>query len=100
MHMADALISPAVGGTLWAVSGGLIAFCAPWWIRYGAPLNNALAHRSSALPGQAVGLMGRLLPSSEAEHVLWMFSRPAVQTMPCRPHNARTRSKGLRNVAP
>ena len=28
MHMADALISPAVGGTLWAVSGGLIAFCA------------------------------------------------------------------------
>ncbi len=28
MHMADALISPAVGGTLWLVSGGLIAFCA------------------------------------------------------------------------
>lgn len=28
MHMADALISPAVGGTLWAVSGGLIALCA------------------------------------------------------------------------
>jgi cobalt/nickel transport system permease protein len=28
MHMADALISPAVGGTLWIVSGGLIAFCA------------------------------------------------------------------------
>ena len=28
MHMADALVSPAVGGTLWAVSGGLIAFCA------------------------------------------------------------------------
>jgi len=28
MHMADALISPAVGGTLWFVSGGLIAFCA------------------------------------------------------------------------
>ncbi|MBN2164548.1 MAG: energy-coupling factor ABC transporter permease [Pontiellaceae bacterium] len=26
--MADALLSPAVGGTLWAVSGGLIAFCA------------------------------------------------------------------------
>jgi cobalt/nickel transport system permease protein len=26
MHMADALISPAVGGTLWAVSGGLIAY--------------------------------------------------------------------------
>ena len=25
MHMADALISPAVGATLWAVSGGLIA---------------------------------------------------------------------------
>lgn len=28
MHMADALISPAMGGTLWAVSGGLLAFCA------------------------------------------------------------------------
>jgi cobalt/nickel transport system permease protein len=28
MHMADALISPAVGVTLWAVSGGLIVFCA------------------------------------------------------------------------
>jgi len=28
MHMADALISPAVGGALWVVSGGLIAFCA------------------------------------------------------------------------
>jgi cobalt/nickel transport system permease protein len=28
MHMADALISPAVGGTLWVLSGGLIAFCA------------------------------------------------------------------------
>jgi cobalt/nickel transport system permease protein len=28
MHMADALISPAVGGTLWAVSGGLLVFCA------------------------------------------------------------------------
>ncbi|MFA4943450.1 MAG: energy-coupling factor ABC transporter permease [Lentisphaeria bacterium] len=27
MHMADALVSPAVGGTLWAVAGGLIAFC-------------------------------------------------------------------------
>ncbi len=28
MHMADALISPAVGGMLWIVSGGLLAFCA------------------------------------------------------------------------
>lgn len=28
MHMADALVSPAVGGTLWVVSGGLIAVCA------------------------------------------------------------------------
>lgn len=28
MHMADALISPAVGGTMWVVSGGLIAWCA------------------------------------------------------------------------
>jgi cobalt/nickel transport system permease protein len=26
MHMADALISPAVGGTLWAASAGLIAY--------------------------------------------------------------------------
>ena len=28
MHMADALISPAVGGTLWAATGGLVAVCA------------------------------------------------------------------------
>jgi cobalt/nickel transport system permease protein len=28
MHMADALISPAVGGSLWAASAGLIAWCA------------------------------------------------------------------------
>ena len=28
MHMADALISPAVGGAMWAVSGGVIAYCA------------------------------------------------------------------------
>lgn len=28
MHMADALISPTAGGTLWAVSAGLLAFCA------------------------------------------------------------------------
>lgn len=28
MHMADALISPAVGGTLWTVSGGILALCA------------------------------------------------------------------------
>jgi len=27
MHMADALLSPAVGGTLWAVSAGAIAYC-------------------------------------------------------------------------
>ncbi len=27
MHMADALISPAVGGTVWAASAGLIAYC-------------------------------------------------------------------------
>ncbi|MEI6208243.1 MAG: energy-coupling factor ABC transporter permease [Desulfuromonadales bacterium] len=27
MHMADALLSPAVGGTLWAVSAGTIAYC-------------------------------------------------------------------------
>lgn len=27
MHMADALISPAVGGTLWAVSATTIAYC-------------------------------------------------------------------------
>jgi cobalt/nickel transport system permease protein len=28
MHMADALISPAVGGTMWAASAGLIGYCA------------------------------------------------------------------------
>ena len=28
MHMSDALISPAVGGTMWAVSGGIITYCA------------------------------------------------------------------------
>jgi len=28
MHMADALISPAVGGTMWTVTAGLIAWCA------------------------------------------------------------------------
>lgn len=27
MHMADALISPAVGGTFWAISAGLIGYC-------------------------------------------------------------------------
>ena len=27
MHMADALISPAVGGTLWTASAGLIGYC-------------------------------------------------------------------------
>ena len=27
MHMADALVSPAVGGTLWAVSCGVMAWC-------------------------------------------------------------------------
>lgn len=27
MHMADALISPAVGGTMWAAAAGLIAYC-------------------------------------------------------------------------
>lgn len=28
MHMADALISPAVGGTMWAVSGSIMVYCA------------------------------------------------------------------------
>ncbi len=27
MHMADALLSPAVGGTMWGVTAGAIAFC-------------------------------------------------------------------------
>ena len=27
MHMADALLSPVVGGTMWAVSAGTIAYC-------------------------------------------------------------------------
>src|SRR5512138_2825349 len=28
MHMADALLSPAVGGAMWAASAGTIAYCA------------------------------------------------------------------------
>lgn len=28
MHMADALLSPAAGGTMWAATAGVIAFCA------------------------------------------------------------------------
>ncbi|MFH1969236.1 MAG: energy-coupling factor ABC transporter permease [Verrucomicrobiota bacterium] len=28
MHMADALINPAVGGTMWIITAGLIAWCA------------------------------------------------------------------------
>ena len=28
MHMADALISPAVGGTMWTVSAGMLVYCA------------------------------------------------------------------------
>jgi cobalt/nickel transport system permease protein len=28
MHMADALVSPAVGGTMWAASAGLLGWCA------------------------------------------------------------------------
>jgi cobalt/nickel transport system permease protein len=28
MHMADALVSPLVGGTMWAVSAGMIGWCA------------------------------------------------------------------------
>jgi cobalt/nickel transport system permease protein len=28
MHMADALLSPAVGGTMWAVTAGTLAWCA------------------------------------------------------------------------
>ena len=27
MHMADALLSPAVGGTMWAATAGIIAYC-------------------------------------------------------------------------
>ena len=27
MHMADALISPAVGGVMWVASAGLIGYC-------------------------------------------------------------------------
>ena len=28
MHMADALLSPAVGGVMWATTAGTIAWCA------------------------------------------------------------------------
>lgn len=46
MHMADALISPAVGGTLWVVAGGWLAYCA--------------RRLQSALHGRLVPMMGVL----------------------------------------
>ncbi|PKN32665.1 MAG: cobalamin biosynthesis protein CbiM [Deltaproteobacteria bacterium HGW-Deltaproteobacteria-19] len=39
MHMADALISPAVGGTMWAVTAGLTAYSAK---KIGADLNERI----------------------------------------------------------
>lgn len=44
MHMADALLSPAVGGTMWAVSGGGIAYCS-------AKVRNGLDERKVPLMG-------------------------------------------------
>ena len=46
MHMADALLSPAVGGSLWAASAGAIAYCSAQLRREGddrkAPLMGVL----------------------------------------------------------
>jgi cobalt/nickel transport system permease protein len=44
MHMADALVSPAVGGTLWAASAGTIAYCS-------ARVNKELDDRKVPLMG-------------------------------------------------
>lgn len=44
MHMADALVSPAVGGTMWAVSAGMIGFCS-------ARVNKNLDDRTIPLMG-------------------------------------------------
>lgn len=44
MHMADALLSPTVGGALWAVSAGAIAFCS-------AGLRRAADDRQAPLMG-------------------------------------------------
>ena len=44
MHMADALISPAVGGTMWAASAGTVGWCCK--------------RVKTALPEKAIPLMG------------------------------------------
>jgi cobalt/nickel transport system permease protein len=44
MHMADALLSPAVGGTMWAASAGTIAYCS-------AKLRSELDERKVPLMG-------------------------------------------------
>ena len=50
MHMADALLSPAVGGAMWAASAGTIAYCAK--------------KVRTELDDRKVPLMGVLAPSS------------------------------------
>jgi len=50
MHMADALISPAVGGTLWAATAGLIAYC-----------SNKMRHSFESLQAPLMGVLGAFI---------------------------------------
>ena len=63
MHMADALLSPAVGGTMWAVSAGTIAYCS-------AQLGKELDDRKVPL----MGVLGAFLFAAQMIN----FSIPAT----------------------
>ena len=63
MHMADALLSPAVAGIMWAVSAGSIACCS-------ARLNNGLDERKVPL----MGVLGAFLFAAQMIN----FSIPAT----------------------
>jgi cobalt/nickel transport system permease protein len=63
MHMADALLSPAVGGTMWAVSAGTIAYCS-------AKLRRELDDRKVPL----MGVLGAFLFAAQMIN----FSIPAT----------------------
>jgi cobalt/nickel transport system permease protein len=63
MHMADALLSPAVAGTMWAVSAGTIAFCS-------AKLGRELDDRKVPL----MGVLGAFLFAAQMIN----FSIPAT----------------------
>lgn len=63
MHMADALLSPQVGGTMWAVSAGTIACCS-------AKLHRELDERKVPL----MGVMGAFLFAAQMIN----FSIPAT----------------------